>query len=148
MDEPLSGLDVSAQAQIANLLRYLSRTGQMGILVVAHDLALVRQIADKVAVMYLGLIVETAPTADLWTTPKHPYTQALIRAIPRADGSGILPEALAAEVPDPANPPEGCRFHPRCPFAFDRCKRQVPPLVQVGPNRKAACWLVDEVEIP
>jgi oligopeptide/dipeptide ABC transporter ATP-binding protein len=142
MDEPLSALDVSAQAQIANLLLKLSNTMHVGLLLISHDLAIVRQVADSVAVMYLGLIVESGPAEDIWTTPLHPYTQALIKSIPRVDGYGTLPEALSGEVPDPANPPTGCRFHPRCPLAFDRCKRDVPPLVEVGHNRKAACWLV------
>ena len=142
MDEPLSALDVSAQAQIANLLLKLSDTMNVGLLLISHDLAIVRQIADSVAVMYLGLIVESAPAEDIWTNPLHPYTQALIKSIPRVDGYGTLPDALPGEVPDPANPPTGCRFHPRCPHAFDRCKKEVPPLVDVGHNRKAACWLV------
>jgi oligopeptide/dipeptide ABC transporter ATP-binding protein len=142
MDEPLSALDVSAQAQIANLLVKLSSDMRVGLLVVSHDLAIVRQIADSVAVMYLGLIVETASAVDIWSTPLHPYTQALIKSIPRVDADGTLPEALSGEVPDPASPPSGCRFHPRCPHAFDRCRTEVPPLVAVGENRQAACWLV------
>jgi oligopeptide/dipeptide ABC transporter ATP-binding protein len=142
MDEPLSSLDVSAQAEIANLLVKVSSTMGVGILLISHDLAIVRQIADKVAVMYLGLIVEVAQAKDLWTAPLHPYTQALMKSIPSVDEFGVLPEALSGEVPDAGNPPSGCRFHPRCPHAFDRCKREHPPLVSVGVNRKAACWLV------
>ena len=142
MDEPLSALDVSAQAQIANLLLKLSSTMHVGLLLISHDLAIVRQIADTVAVMYLGLIVESGPAEEIWTNPLHPYTQALIKSIPRVDQSGVLPESLLGEVPDPAQPPTGCRFHPRCPHAFDRCKKEVPPLVDVAANRKAACWLV------
>lgn len=142
MDEPLSALDVSAQAQIANLLLKLSSAMHVGLLLISHDLSIVRQIADTVAVMYLGLIVESGPAEEIWTNPLHPYTQALIKSIPRVDQSGVLPESLLGEVPDPAHPPTGCRFHPRCPHAFDRCKKEVPPLVDVGANRKAACWLV------
>ena len=142
MDEPLSALDVSAQAQIANLLLKLSSVMHVGLLLISHDLAIVRQIADTVAVMYLGLIVESGPAEEIWTNPLHPYTQALIKSIPRVDQSGVLPESLLGEVPDPAQPPTGCRFHPRCPHAFDRCKKEVPPLVDVAANRKAACWLV------
>jgi oligopeptide/dipeptide ABC transporter ATP-binding protein len=142
MDEPLSSLDVSAQAEIANLLVKVSSTMRLGILLISHDLAIVRQVADKVAVMYLGLIVEVAQAKDLWTAPLHPYTQALMKSIPSVDEFGVLPEALSGEVPDAGNPPSGCRFHPRCPHAFDRCKREHPPLVSVGMNRKAACWLV------
>jgi oligopeptide/dipeptide ABC transporter ATP-binding protein len=144
MDEPLSALDVSSQAQIANLLLKVSHGMDVGLLVISHDLAIVRQIADVVAVMYLGLIVEVGQAIDIWSNPKHPYTKALIRSIPFIDGSRTLPEGPAGEVPNPANPPSGCRFHPRCPHAFNRCKTESPVLVQVGPNRKAACWLVEE----
>ena len=141
LDEPLSSLDASAQAQVANLLKRLARELQVGLLLISHDLAIVRHIADVVAVMYLGLVVETAPTRRLWKAPLHPYTEALIEAIPRADGSGWLPEALPGEVPDPGRPPEGCRFHPRCPYAFDRCRTDPPPLLEIVEGRQAACWL-------
>jgi oligopeptide/dipeptide ABC transporter ATP-binding protein len=141
LDEPLSSLDASAQAQVANLLKGLARELNVGLLLISHDLAIVRHIADVVAVMYLGLVVESAPTRRLWTAPMHPYTEALIDAIPRADGSGWLPEALPGEVPDPAQPPAGCRFHPRCPYAFDRCRTDSPPLIDVAQGRSVACWL-------
>jgi len=141
LDEPLSSLDASAQAQVANLLKGLARELHVGLLLISHDLAIVRHIADVVAVMYLGLVVETAPTRRLWRSPMHPYTEALIEAIPRADGSGWLPEALPGEVPDPAQPPAGCRFHPRCPYAFDRCRTESPPLIDVAQGRRVACWL-------
>jgi oligopeptide/dipeptide ABC transporter ATP-binding protein len=141
LDEPLSSLDASAQAQVANLLRRLARDLKVGMLLISHDLAIVRLIADVVAVMYLGLVVEEAPTRRLWFAPMHPYTEALIRAIPRADGLGTLPEALAGEVPDPARPPAGCRFHPRCPYAFERCRVESPPLMEMRGDRKVACWL-------
>jgi len=141
LDEPFSSLDASAQAQVANLLTGLARELQVGLLLISHDLAIVRHIADVVAVMYLGLVVETAPTRRLWTAPLHPYTEALIEAIPRADGSGWLPEALPGEVPDPAHPPAGCRFHPRCPYAFERCRTEPPPLVEIVDGRQVACWL-------
>jgi oligopeptide/dipeptide ABC transporter ATP-binding protein len=141
LDEPLSSLDASAQAQVANLLRGLARELRVGLLLISHDLAIVRHIADSVSVMYLGLVVESAPTRRLWKAPMHPYTEALIGAIPRADGSGWLPEALPGEVPDPAHPPAGCRFHPRCPYAFDRCRSEAPPLIEVAGGRAVACWL-------
>ena len=141
LDEPLSSLDASAQAQVANLLQSLARELNVGLLLISHDLAIVRHIADVVAVMYLGLVVETAPTRRLWEAPLHPYTEALIEAIPRADGKGWLPEALPGEVPDPARPPAGCRFHPRCPYVFDRCRTDPPPLIPVVSGRQAACWL-------
>jgi peptide/nickel transport system ATP-binding protein len=141
LDEPLSSLDASAQAQVANLLKRLSRELRVGMLLISHDLAIVRHIADVVAVMYLGLIVEVAPTPGLWPAPMHPYTEALIHAIPRADGAGALPDALAGEVPDPARPPQGCRFNPRCAYAFDRCRSESPELTEVQGARRVACWL-------
>ncbi|MDQ6772817.1 MAG: ABC transporter ATP-binding protein [Candidatus Dormibacteraeota bacterium] len=141
LDEPLSALDASVQAQVANLLVDLARDLRVGMLLISHDLAIVRHVAHRTAVMYLGLVVETAPTSELWSLPLHPYTEALIESIPRADGSGVLPRPLAGEIPDPARPPAGCRFHPRCPHAFDRCRQESPPLVEVAPGRTVACWL-------
>jgi oligopeptide/dipeptide ABC transporter ATP-binding protein len=141
LDEPLASLDASAQAQLANLLGRLARDLDVGLLLISHDLAIVRHVADSVCVMYLGRMVETAPTAELWEHPAHPYSASLIAAVPRADGAGLLPEALPGEVPNPANPPSGCRFHPRCPYVFDRCPDEDPPLVELIPGRAAACWL-------
>jgi oligopeptide/dipeptide ABC transporter ATP-binding protein len=141
LDEPLASLDASAQAQIANLLVELARELELGLLLISHDLAIVRHVADTVAVMYLGLIAETAPSRELWATPLHPYSEALIGAVPHPDGSGTMPEALPGEVPDPSRPPPGCRFHPRCPYAFDRCRSEEPALVSLAPERSAACWL-------
>ena len=120
-DEPISALDASAQAQIANLLTALVREEGIGLLLVSHDLSVVRQVADRVAVMYLGRVVETGGTGGVWSGPAHPYTEALVAAIPRADGGGVLPADLPGDVPDPASPPPGCRFHPRCPIARDDC---------------------------
>jgi peptide/nickel transport system ATP-binding protein len=141
LDEPLASLDASAQAQLANLLVDLSRNLGLGLLLISHDLAIVHHVADAVSVMYLGLMVETGPTLPLWQLPLHPYSEALIGAVPHPDGTGFLPEALPGEVPDPANPPSGCRFHPRCPYAFDRCRTDDPPLVPLQDGRSAACWL-------
>jgi peptide/nickel transport system ATP-binding protein len=141
LDEPLASLDASAQAQLSNLLVRLSRDLELSLLLISHDLAIVRHVADEVSVMYLGVMVETGPTQPLWKLPLHPYTEALIRAVPHPDGSGLLPEALPGEVPDPGSPPSGCRFHPRCPYAFDRCSAETPPLVQLVEGRAAACWL-------
>ena len=141
LDEPLASLDASAQAQLANLLVRLSRELDLGLLLISHDLAIVRHVADHVSVMYLGRMVETAPTAELWEQPAHPYTEALIAAVPRADGAGLLPQSLPGEVPNPAHPPSGCRFHPRCPYAFDRCPAEEPPLMALTSTRAAACWL-------
>jgi oligopeptide/dipeptide ABC transporter ATP-binding protein len=141
LDEPLASLDASAQAQLANLLAALARELELGLLLISHDLAIVRHVADTVAVMYLGRIVETGPTAELWAMPLHPYTEALIGAVPHADGAGTLPEALPGEVPDPSQPPAGCRFHPRCPYAIAPSYTDDPPLVEIVPGRSAACWL-------
>jgi oligopeptide/dipeptide ABC transporter ATP-binding protein len=144
LDEPLASLDASAQAQVANLLVDLSRRLSLSLLLISHDLAIVRHVADVVSVMYLGVMVETGPTQPLWSLPLHPYTEALIGAVPHPDGSGFLPEALPGEVPDPARPPTGCRFHPRCPYAFDRCTGEEPTLVTVTGGRTVACWLQEE----
>ena len=143
LDEPLSSLDASAQAQIANLLVELARDLDMGLLLISHDLAIVRYIADTVSVMYLGKVVEIGGTAATWEMPVHPYTEALIAAVPHADGEGLLPVALPGEVPDPARPPSGCRFHPRCPYRFDRCTVEEPPLLALDDGRQSACWLHD-----
>jgi peptide/nickel transport system ATP-binding protein len=144
LDEPLASLDASAQAQLANLLVDLSRRLGLGLLLISHDLAIVRHVADTVSVMYLGLMVETGETRQLWEQPLHPYTESLINAVPHPDGGGFLPEALPGEVPDPGQPPPGCRFHPRCPYAFDRCGIEQPPLVALAGGRSAACWLQPE----
>jgi peptide/nickel transport system ATP-binding protein len=148
LDEPLASLDASAQAQLANLLVRLSRELELSLLLISHDLAIVRHVADEVSVMYLGVMVETGPTQPLWKLPLHPYSEALIRAVPHPDGSGLLPEALPGEVPDPRSPPNGCRFHPRCPYAFDRCREDVPPLVPLAEGRAAACWLQPAGAVP
>jgi peptide/nickel transport system ATP-binding protein len=144
LDEPLSSLDASAQAQIANLLVDLSHNLGLGLLLISHDLGIVHQVADRVCVMYLGEIVEEGATDEVWTRPLHPYTEALIHAIPHPDGRRFMPEALPGEVPDPARPPAGCRFHPRCPLAFDRCGDEHPTLARVVDARAAACWLAPE----
>ena len=141
LDEPLASLDASAQAQLANLLVNLSRELRLGLLLISHDLAIVRHVADTVYVMYLGRMVESGPTRATWEQPLHPYSESLIHAIPHPDGTGFLPDALPGEVPDPAQPPTGCRFHPRCRYAFDRCPVEEPPLVPLADGRRAACWL-------
>jgi peptide/nickel transport system ATP-binding protein len=137
-DEPISALDASAQAQIANLLGGLVDDARLGLVLVSHDLSVVRQVADRVAVMYLGRIVEIGDTATVWGSPRHPYTEALVAAIPHADGAGVLPADLPGDVPDPASPPSGCRFHPRCPIAADSCRERDQSLALVA-GREIAC---------
>jgi peptide/nickel transport system ATP-binding protein len=137
-DEPISALDASAQAQIANLLGDLVDDARLGLVLVSHDLSVVRQVADRVAVMYLGRIVEIGDTATVWGSPRHPYTEALVAAIPHADGAGVLPADLPGDVPDPASPPSGCRFHPRCPIAQDSCRERDQNLALVA-GREIAC---------
>jgi peptide/nickel transport system ATP-binding protein len=139
-DEPISALDASAQAQIANMLGKLVRDADLGVVLVSHDLSVVRQVADRVAVMYLGRIVEIGDTEVVWTHPQHPYTEALVAAIPHADGAGILPVDLPGDVPDPASPPAGCRFHPRCPLVQDSCRELDQRLVRVA-GREIACHI-------
>jgi oligopeptide/dipeptide ABC transporter ATP-binding protein len=139
-DEPISALDASAQAHIANLLGELVGDADLGLVLVSHDLSVVRRVADRVAVMYLGRIVEIGDTNTVWASPRHPYTEALVAAIPRADGAGVLPVDLPGDVPDPANPPTGCRFHPRCPIAEESCREDDQRLAPVA-GREIACHI-------
>ena len=145
-DEPTSALDVSVQAQILNLMKDLQREFDLTYLFISHNLAVVRHISDKVGVMYLGKLCELADTQSLFTRPGHPYTQLLLDTIPALDMSGRDRRPVAGEVPNPINPPSGCYFHPRCPFADDRCSREVPVLRAVEGGH-VACHAVEEGRI-
>ncbi|MCX5480686.1 ABC transporter ATP-binding protein [Kaistia geumhonensis] len=142
-DEPISALDASAQASIANLLVDLVADLRVGLLFISHDLSIVRRIADVTTVMYLGKIVERAPSEALWARPAHPYSRGLIGAITEPDGEGRLPDDLPGDVPDPVAPPPGCRFHPRCPIAIERCAVEEPAFRAIVPGRMAACHLAE-----
>jgi len=141
-DEPVSALDVSVQAQIVNLLQDLQQARGMAYLFVAHDLAVVEHISDRILVMYLGRIVEEGPASEICASPKHPYTQALISAIPTVDPDRRRKRmVLGGDPPSPINPPAGCPFHPRCPVAETRCRTELPALRALNEKRSAACHL-------
>jgi peptide/nickel transport system ATP-binding protein len=139
-DEPTTALDVTIQAQILDLMRTLREETGTAIILITHDLGVVAEIADDVAVMYSGRIVERAPVAALFAKPQHPYTIGLLGSIPQLHREQTRLAAIEGQVPNPLAPATGCRFHPRCPFAIARCRREEPPLIPIAAAHKAACW--------
>jgi len=141
-DEPVSALDMSIQAQVLNLLKDLQERFGLTYVFISHDLRAVRFLSDRVAVMYLGRIIEVAPADDIYARPVHPYTEALIKAIPQPNADAKrADDVIEGDVPSPVNPPTGCHFHPRCPLAIDVCRSAMPELRAIGPGRSVACHL-------
>jgi oligopeptide/dipeptide ABC transporter ATP-binding protein len=143
-DEPVSALDVSIQAQILNLLVALQKDLGLTYIFISHDLAVVRKVSHRIAVMYLGRIVEIADRDDLYENPCHPYTRALLAAVPRPDPDRVVPDiALTGELPSPLDPPTGCVFHTRCPMAMERCSHEIPEDVEIAPGHRVKCFLFE-----
>jgi oligopeptide transport system ATP-binding protein len=143
-DEPVSALDVSIQAQIINLLKDLQKQMHLALIFIAHDLAVVKHVSQRILVMYLGRVMELADKHELYAAPKHPYTRALLSAVPLADPRlerGKQVQMMPGDLPSPLAPPSGCVFRTRCPHAFDKCAAEVPPLIEVNAQSRAACWL-------
>ena len=144
-DEPVTALDVMIQAQILELLERLRRELHLSMILISHDLSVMAETCDEVAIMYGGKIMEVGKTLDVFTDPKHPYTQGLVAAFPDIRGQRAMPASIPGDVPSLIKPPSGCVFHPRCKFAFDRCITAEPALAEVTPGRRTACFLYPEV---
>jgi peptide/nickel transport system ATP-binding protein len=144
-DEAVAALDVSIQAQVLNLFIRLREELALTYLFISHDLGVIRHVSDRVVVMYLGRVVESAPTAELYAQPNHPYTIALMAEVPRVDARRREYVPIRGEIPSPLSPPPGCHFHPRCPRAFARCRQAAPPLREIAPGHLSACHLNDPV---
>jgi peptide/nickel transport system ATP-binding protein len=140
-DEAVAALDVSIQAQVLNIFMKLREELELTYLFISHDIGVVEHLADRVAIMYLGRIVEMAPSEELFARPNHPYTQALLREVPRLDTRQHAFEPIKGEIPSPLDPPSGCHFHPRCPHAFKPCREEQPKLVEIAPVWLSACYL-------
>ncbi|MGL6214365.1 oligopeptide/dipeptide ABC transporter ATP-binding protein, partial [Billgrantia desiderata] len=147
-DEPTSALDVSVQAQILNLMRDLQDEFGLTYLFINHDMAVVKHMSDRIAVMYLGRIAEIAPADQLFENPHHPYSKMLLAAVPSLEGVGKERTVIQGEVPNPVHPPTGCAFHPRCPHANERCKAEVPRLIARSDGSEVACHGVEEGRLP
>jgi oligopeptide transport system ATP-binding protein len=144
-DEPTTALDVTVQAQVMDLLAELQRESGMGLILITHDLGVVADVADRIAVMYAGRIVEAADALDLYAKPAHPYTEGLLKSIPRLDAKGQDIAVIGGLPPTLTKLPSGCSFHPRCPYVQDICRTDVPPLAHFEPNRGSACHFWEEV---
>jgi peptide/nickel transport system ATP-binding protein len=142
-DEAVAALDVSIQAQVLNLFMQLRADFNLTYLFISHDLGVVEHLADRVVIMYLGRIVETAPTLELFQRPNHPYTQALLAEVPKLDKRAHDFAPIKGEIPSPIDPPPGCHFHPRCPYAMERCRTERPQFRQISPGHWSACYLND-----
>jgi len=141
-DEPTTALDVIVEAQILQLLADLKKKYSLSVILITHNMGIVAQMADRVAVMYSGKIAEIAPTIDIFENPKHPYTQALLQSIPTVEAGRKVLKVIPGYPPDLTNPPSGCPFHPRCPYVFDKCRVEEPKLAPTGANASAACHLL------
>jgi peptide/nickel transport system ATP-binding protein len=145
-DEITTALDVTVQAQILSLLAELRRTVRLTLLLITHDLGIVAQLADRVVVMYSGSVAEASDVRTLFRAPRHPYSKALLETVPTIDGGRTVFRPIRGAMPALTDPPPGCRFHPRCPLAIDKCRRETPPMEVVGPDHRSACWRWKDVE--